>query len=109
MIGIFPFPRVIVAYAVWLLTLALSAGLFLVWRSALLQLYLRARLDKWAFRAFDDVVAVLLGLAWLVLAIVTEDWLRRSANAGRLRRVAVSFLAVEVGALAVGYLIYLWA
>lgn len=106
MIGIFPIPRIVVAYAVWLVTLALSAALFMVWRSALLQLYLRAQLDKWAFRFFDNAATVFLGLVWLIVVIATESWFRQLANSGRLRRTAGRFLLGEAVAVVVGYLIY---
>ncbi len=92
-----------VAYGLWLLTAALGLGLFLVWRSALLQLYIRLRLDKWAFAAFNNAIVIVLALVWLALVIASESLYRRAAVQGRLARRAGSVLLGEGVALALGY------
>ncbi len=78
-----------------------------MWRSALLALFVRARLDKYAFAAYNDVVVIGLALVWLVLAVVTEAWFRESAGRRALGRMAVRTDGAVVVLIAVGYAAYL--
>ncbi|MBX6772603.1 MAG: hypothetical protein IRY83_12810 [Chloroflexi bacterium] len=94
------------AYGVWVLTAALAAVVALIWRSALLGLFVRLRLNHYAFALYDDVVVLILVLAWLVLLIVVEARCRESASRGHLLAFAAR-LDGGLGVLGiVGYVLY---
>jgi hypothetical protein len=92
-------------YVAWIVTMALATANMLVWRSVLLELYIRLRLDKWKFGAFNNAIVLLFALSWIVLVVATEEWYRRSAGEGLLARRALRVILSEAGVLAAGYLL----
>jgi hypothetical protein len=95
--------RYAAAYGVWALTAALGIALIWVWRSALLALFVRLRLDKYAYAAYNNVVVLGLVLAWLVLVVASETWCRQAAERGHLRRLIVRLGGVLVVLITIGY------
>ena len=86
--------RYVVAYGMWLVDLALSVWLFVLSRSALVAFLARSyqqgdfRYSKMA-KAADEVFTVLLGIGWLGLIILTEEYYRRGAiDEGLTKRFA---------------------
>lgn len=92
-------------YLAWIVTMALATANMLVWRSVLLELYIRLRLDKWKFGAFNNAIVLLFAVTWIVLVVATEEWYRRSAGEGLLARRALRVILIEAGVLAAGYLL----
>jgi hypothetical protein len=95
--------RYAAAYAIWLLTAALGVGGIWIWRSALLALFVRLRLDKYTYAAYNNVVVLGLLLAWLVLVVASETWCRRAAERGHLRRLIVRLDGLLVLLIIIGY------
>ena len=93
------------AYGAWLATMALAIGVILVWRDALLQLYVALRLDKYGMAAFNNTVVIVFLLAWLVLVVATESWFRQAADKGLVRRRFARLAVVLVALLACGVLV----
>ena len=91
------------AYGAWLVTMALAVGVMVVWRDALLQLYIALRLDKYAFAAFNNTIVIVFLLAWLVMVVITESWYRQAVEKGllgrRFARVSVVLLALLAAGL----------
>ena len=95
--------RYAAAYVSWALTAGLGVAVVWVWRSALLALFVRLRLDKYAYAAYNNVVVLGLVLAWLVLVVASETWCRRAAERGRLRRLIVRLDGALIVLIAIGY------
>ena len=84
--------RYAIAYGMWIVDLALSVWLFVLSRTALLALLARFyqqgdfRYSKMA-KAADEIFTVLLGIGWLGLIILSEEYYRRGAlEAGLITR-----------------------
>jgi hypothetical protein len=78
--------RYVVAYAVWILLLALGLWFWSVSRSALISILARLAdgelLRVWRARLVDQGYTVVIGLAWVSLAILSESYLRNGVQAG---------------------------
>lgn len=98
--------RVALAYSAWLLTCALGIGVAWIWRSTLLGLFIRLRLDKYAYAAYNNVVVLALVLGWLVLVIASESLCRQSTQKGALGRLLVRLDGGLAGLIAVGFVLY---
>ena len=77
------------AYTMWVVDLGLSSWLIYISRTVLLGLLaLSSKAGEWeyakAVNLIDRVFTVLLGLGWLVLAIVTEEYFRTAVKKGNL-------------------------
>ena len=78
--------RYVVSYGMWTVDLGLSAWLFVLSRTTLLT-YLARSYEAGDFRysktakAADEVFTLLLGIGWLALIIITEEYYRRGALA----------------------------
>ncbi len=92
------------AYGAWLVTMVLAVGVMYVWRSALLQIYIALRLDKYAFAAFNNTIVIGFLLAWLVMVVVTESWYRQAVEKGLLGRRFARISLVLLALLAAGWL-----
>ncbi len=92
------------AYGAWLVTMALAVVVMYVWRSALLQVYIALRLDKYAFAAFNNTIVIVFLLAWLVMVVITESWFRQAAEKGLLGRRFARLSLVLLALLAAGLL-----
>jgi hypothetical protein len=73
--------RYAVAYAMWFANLGLSIWLFYISRTVLLTVFaLFYQAGDWQYtktvNLIDRVVTVVLGLGWLIFAIITEDLYR---------------------------------
>lgn len=101
-----PALQIAAAYAVWLVTIALSAVVVWIWRSALLGLFIRLRLDKYAYAAYNNVVVLALVIGWLVLVIVSEAWCRQSAQKGRLAALVLRLDGTMAALIAIGFVLY---
>lgn len=93
----------IATYGAWLIVSALGVAICAVWRTALLQLYLALRLDKWGFAAFNNAIVIVLILGWLVMVMLTEGWLRNAAHQGVLGRRFRRLVLAEGALLIVGF------
>jgi len=91
---------VVLAYGLWLASAALSLWLVLQIRFLLLvELPMRMlNINHWAFSAIDKFGLVILGVVWLVLVVVSEEYFRRMIDHG-LRLRAVVWLFVVMGVL----------
>ena len=99
--------RYALTYAVWLLTCALGVGVVWTWRSALLGLFIRLRLDKYAYAAYNNVVVLALILGCLILVILSESWCRVSAKKGRLTRLVARLDGCLAVSAVTGYVLVL--
>lgn len=100
------FGRYAAAYGAWLLTNALGIGVMIVWRSALLGLFIRARFGPYAIAVFNDVIIILMALAALILMIVAEALFRQSVAKGNMRRVVARIDGGLVVLGVIGFLVY---
>jgi hypothetical protein len=94
------------AYVAWLLTGVLGVGVAWIWRSTLLGLFLRLRLDKYAYAAYNNAVVLALVLGWLVLVIASESWCRQSAQKGHLGRLIVRLDGGLAFLILIGFALY---
>ena len=101
-------PLVILAYVLWLASAALS-----LWAALWLRTVLVAdvpigllRVSPWSLRLWNFAGSAVVGLAWLVFVLATEDYFRKSAEktlpmmlkrAGRVLATEGVFLGVAYG------------
>jgi hypothetical protein len=93
--------RWLLAYAGWAVAIALAFWFVLSTHALAMRAYLLVGFDYWGVALFNDVVFIVLVLAWLVWVIVTEHWLRGAAGQARLRPALFGTLAPVV-VLAIG-------
>ncbi len=98
--------RVVLAYSAWILTCVLGLGVAWIWRSTLLGLFIRLRLDKYAYAAYNNIVVLALVLGWLVLVIASESSCRQNAQKGTLGRLIVRLDGGLAVLIAVGFVLY---
>jgi len=98
--------KLVAAYAAWLATIVLGLGVVGVWSSALLGLFVRARLDKYAYATYNNAVVLVLLLSWLLLVVISEAWCRQSAQKGRLLRLISRLDGALAALVVVGYALY---
>jgi hypothetical protein len=93
--------RLLLAYAAWVAALALAFWFVLSTHALAMRGYLLFGLDYWGVAIFNDVVFIVLVLAWLIWVIVTEHWLRGAAGRACLRPALLGTLG-PVAVLAIG-------
>jgi hypothetical protein len=96
-----PILRYVAAIGCWILFAAGAGWLVWVARIVLFELAVAARLNPWAVRAIDLWAIFLLALVWLVAILILEGLLRSAVKSGRLRRMIVRLLIVELSLAAV--------
>lgn len=96
--------KYVAVYAAWLVTCALGLLALLVSRQALMVLAV-SFVDKWARSALVNWSTLLIGLAWLVVAIFTETYYREGAHQGLLPRRFSRVTLIELAVVAVAALI----
>ena len=94
-----------IAYIAWFLTVVIGVFLVFFWRQALANLYVFFNLDRWSFALFTNSVIAILGLLWVVIALLTEAWFRKGAKSGETRSQFTRLFGAEVVLLALGILI----
>jgi len=108
--GIIPQAVSVVSYyALWFITGALGLLDLVVARKVLLEVHFALRLNPWTLAAVDKFGLLSLGIIWLVLFLLCEEWYRRAAGLS-LRRLLKRFAVVtgaQVGFLAVAGVILL--
>jgi hypothetical protein len=93
--------RLLLAYAGWAAAAALAFWFVISAHTLAMRGYLTLRGAYWGVALFNDVVFIVLVLAWLSWVIVTEHWLRGAAGHARLRPALLGTLA-PVAVLAIG-------
>ncbi len=78
--------RYVLAYVLWVITMAVGMLGILQLRNAINILWPALGGSRWTLRAVDRFGFVLLSLGWLIFAILTEYHYRTSVNATRRRR-----------------------
>jgi hypothetical protein len=98
----------IAVYVAWLVSALFGVAVLITWHSSLLRLYVAFEWNKYGIAAFNNTVALVLALIWLVVVIVLETWYRHAGDLGNLGRrfgrvtfaqVALTLLAWVVGRL----------
>ena len=90
----------IAAFIMLLLILSLGLWLFFLGRevlTGLLRTYFVGGSIARGYQAglYDRVLTMLLGLGWLVVFVVAEEWLRRGTIKGNMLQVFARFMGVE--------------
>lgn len=91
-------------YGGWLISCALGLLALMVSRQAVIVLAV-GFVDKWARSALVNWSTLLIGLAWLIVAIFTETYYREGANQGLLPRRFGRVTLIELAVAAVAALI----
>lgn len=87
----------------WLIVSALSFWILLQLRVNLLDIFVALELNRWAMGAVDKFGIVILGLGWLIVALITEHLLRQSVMRNRLWPRLARMIGLEVLILAFSY------
>lgn len=82
--------RYLLAYLLWVITMAVGMLGILQLRNALNVLWPALGGSRWTLRAVDRFGFVILSLGWLIFAILTEYHYRTSVNATRKRRATAA-------------------
>jgi hypothetical protein len=98
---------VVLAYALWLASAALTLWLILQMRLLFfVDLPMRmSNINPWALSSIDKFGTVGLAIAWLIFIVVTEEYFRRLVNRGLTTLTVARYFIVE-GLLLGG--VYLW-
>ena len=92
-------------YGAWLVTLALGGASVYYWLGVARELYIRLRLNPYGFAAWQNGAAILLIVAWIVLAVGSEGWYRTGATRGRLAGRVARLVTIEVVSLLLGIVV----
>lgn len=87
----------------WLIVSGLAFWILLELRVNLLDIFVALELNPWAMGAVDKFGIVVLGLGWLIVAMVTEHLLRQSVLRNRLWPLLTRLIGLEVLILALSY------
>jgi len=102
--GIIPQAISVVSYyALWFITGALGLLDLVVARRVLLEVHFALRLNPWTLAAVDKFGLLILGIIWLVLFLLCEEWYRRAAalSLSRLLKRFAVVTAAQVASLGV--------
>lgn len=94
-------------YAAWLIAGGLALAVCAIWHTALLNVYVALRLDKYGLAAFNDVAVIVIALGWLTFVLVTEARFRHAAAHGLLRRRFLRVVAVCAALIVMGWVLQL--
>ena len=77
--------RFALAYAAWAVGIALAFWAVTSLHGLAMGLYVLLRLGPWGVAAYQNMVFLVLVIAWLAWVVATEHWLRNAAGEDRLR------------------------
>jgi hypothetical protein len=85
--------RFALAYAAWAAAAALAFWAVTSLHGLAMGLYVLLRLGPWGVAAYQNMVFLLLVIAWLAWVVATEHWLRNAAAESRLPSTLLRVLA----------------
>ncbi|OGO06039.1 MAG: hypothetical protein A2Y73_03625 [Chloroflexi bacterium RBG_13_56_8] len=86
-------------FAAWLLLSAAAFGVLLQWRGLLSALLLFAGVAPRVLRPLDRLGFILLGIVWIIVVGVLEEYFRKGLVEGQLKGRIARVALVEIGAL----------
>jgi hypothetical protein len=85
--------RLLAAYLGWAAAAALAFWALMSLHALAMWVYAVLRLSIWGVAAYQNVVFIVLIIAWLCWVVATEYWLRTSAGREQLRPTLLRVLA----------------
>lgn len=95
--------RYVAVYVAWFAISAIGLLALVMWREALLSLYVAMDLGKWGFGAADKFSFLIFGIVWLVGVLYSENYFRVGADEGVLGKRIVRVVGIEAILLAIAF------
>jgi len=95
----------VLCYVFWIVSVALGVLDMILIRELLGRLSVLLTADIWVSAVVDKFSLLVVGLAWLVFAIASEDYYRKGVGGGQMVKRFGRVMAVELAVPVVAYIV----